>query len=256
MNVVVCRIGVPTGSPGRGAGEPPCTAVVDNPGAFGCGFSRGTLCRSGSRAFGLGRSYAVSHAWPILAVKLDAPSAASPPLHEPPGHHQRGPGVDLPQQRHTKAEAEAVLRELPSVLGAFVREDVYGHPREVHILVKAGTVPRDLARDVRELLEERLGVPVDQRVISIAQVAENGTTLEQAIGPAGEVAEAVIARRVVLLRVDASRTLGWIEARAVVQRGEVEFEGAAREVEAPTGAPRAGGRGAAAARAEGSRRTP
>lgn len=72
----------------------------------------------------------------------------------------------------TKAAAEAVLRELPSVIGAYVREDVYGHPREVHLLVRPGPNPRHLAYDVRELLEERLGVPVDQRVISIAQLAE------------------------------------------------------------------------------------
>ena len=156
----------------------------------------------------------------------------------------------MPQQRHTKAEAEAVLRELPSVLGAFVREDVYGHPREVHILVRAGTVPRDLARDVRDLLEERLGVPVDQRVISIAQVAANGTTLEQAIGPSGEVGEAPAARRVVLLRIESSRTLGWIEARAVVKRGDVEFEGSGREIESATGAARAGARAVAAALTE------
>ncbi|HSJ15475.1 MAG TPA: hypothetical protein VK939_13720 [Longimicrobiales bacterium] len=74
-------------------------------------------------------------------------------------------------KRETKEAAEAVLRELPSVLGAFVREDVYGHPREVHLLVKPGPDPRHLARDIRDLLEERLGVPVDQRVISIAQLA-------------------------------------------------------------------------------------
>jgi hypothetical protein len=72
----------------------------------------------------------------------------------------------------TKEAAEAVLRELPSVIGACVREDVYGHPREVHLLVHAGPNLRHLAYDVRELLEERLGVPVDQRVISIAQLAD------------------------------------------------------------------------------------
>lgn len=71
----------------------------------------------------------------------------------------------------TKKAAEAVLRELPSVLGACVREDVFGQPREVHLLVKPGPDPRHLAYDVRDLLEERLGVPVDQRVISIAQLA-------------------------------------------------------------------------------------
>lgn len=71
-----------------------------------------------------------------------------------------------------KEAAEAVLRELPSVIGACVREDVNGHPREVHLLVRAGPNPRHLAYDVRDLLEERLGVPIDQRVISIAQLAE------------------------------------------------------------------------------------
>ncbi len=70
----------------------------------------------------------------------------------------------------TKARAEAILRELPSVVDAFVREDVYGDPREVHLLIRPGPEPRDLATDVRELLEERLGVPVDQRIISIAQL--------------------------------------------------------------------------------------
>jgi hypothetical protein len=87
----------------------------------------------------------------------------------------------------TKGAAEAVLRELPSVIGAFVREDVNGHPREVHLLVRAGPNPRHLAYDVRDLLEERLGVPIDQRVISIAQLAAGrrpGPALADAAGMA------------------------------------------------------------------------
>jgi hypothetical protein len=70
----------------------------------------------------------------------------------------------------TRARAEAMLRELASVVDAFVREDVYGDPREVHLLIGPGPEPRDLATDVRDLLEERLGIPVDQRIISIAQL--------------------------------------------------------------------------------------
>ncbi|CAN5744614.1 hypothetical protein BH23GEM10_BH23GEM10_12820 [soil metagenome] len=87
----------------------------------------------------------------------------------------------------TKETAEAALRELPSVIGAFVREDVHGRPREVHLLVRAGPNPRHLAYDVRDLLEERLGMPIDQRVISIAQIApgrEPGPLLRQAAGAA------------------------------------------------------------------------
>jgi hypothetical protein len=71
----------------------------------------------------------------------------------------------------TKEAAEALLRELPSVVGAYVLEDIYGHPREIHVLIHAGPSARHFARDVRDLLEEGLGVPVDQRVISIAQLA-------------------------------------------------------------------------------------
>lgn len=74
----------------------------------------------------------------------------------------------------TKTAAEAVLRELPSVMGAYVSEDLEGHPREIHLLVKAGPEPGGLARDIRNLLEERLGIPIDQRVISIAQLAQDG----------------------------------------------------------------------------------
>lgn len=74
----------------------------------------------------------------------------------------------------TKSTAEAVLRELPSVMGAYVSEDMEGHPREIHLLIGDGPDPGSLARDIRALLEERLGIPIDQRVISIAQLAESG----------------------------------------------------------------------------------
>jgi hypothetical protein len=91
----------------------------------------------------------------------------------------------------TKEAAEALLRELPSVVGAFVREDIYGNPREVHLLIAPGPTPRHLARDVRDLLEERLGVPIDQRVISIAQLAVPPEDLD--LEAAGSVAGAAAA---------------------------------------------------------------
>ena len=88
----------------------------------------------------------------------------------------------------TKHAAEAVLRELPSVVGACVREDIHGRPREVHLLVRSVPDVRELARDVRALLEERLEIPIDQRIISIAQLetkpAEPQSTGALAAGPA------------------------------------------------------------------------
>jgi hypothetical protein len=89
----------------------------------------------------------------------------------------------------TKMAAEAILLELPSVVGVNVREDVFGHPREIHLLVAPGPSPRHLARDIRDLLEERLGVPVDQRIISIAQIASGATLPRRFDRPAETPAE-------------------------------------------------------------------
>lgn len=93
----------------------------------------------------------------------------------------------------TKTAAEAVLRELPSVLGAYVSEDMEGHPREIHLLVRAGPEPAGLARDIRNLLEERLGVPIDQRVISIAQLAREAPV--ETASPEPEPDEAALPER-------------------------------------------------------------
>lgn len=86
----------------------------------------------------------------------------------------------------TKALAEAILRQLPAVMGASVREDINGYPREVHLLIAPGPNPRDLARNVRKLLQERLGIEIDQRVISIAQLSR-----ELNLSPTGAMPEIV-----------------------------------------------------------------
>jgi len=149
-------------------------------------------------------------------------------------------------ERHTKHEAEAILRELPSVLGAHVREDVNGHPREVHLLVRPGTTPRELARDVRDLLEERLGVPVDQRVISIAQLADPD---EQPKPPrrAAKPPPVVEGERLEFMRLESEIAGGRLTIRVVLYRQHDEIVGEAREVDAPGAAARAAARATAAA---------
>lgn len=148
----------------------------------------------------------------------------------------------------TKAAAEAALRELPSVVGAYVREDIFGHPREVHILVTAGPTPRDLARDVRDLLEERLGVPVDQRVISIAQLAREPVDalptrriaeLPQTAAVDAAAAQAADLRlRLLALEVEAGN--GRVAVAARMQLGRDEHVGWGTEVESELGRLRAG----------------
>jgi hypothetical protein len=147
----------------------------------------------------------------------------------------------------TKEAAEAVLKELPSVVGAFVREDIYGHPREVHILVTAGPNPGHLARDVRDLLEERLGVPVDQRVISIAQLVKApGEALPQrrvdeiqsppVVAPQSERTDA----RLRLLSVHTEAGAGRVSVEVCVALGDAEHTGWSSEIESPAGRVRAG----------------
>src|SRR3970282_1086623 len=71
-----------------------------------------------------------------------------------------------------KTTAETVLREMPFVVGAFVQPDALGLPREIHLLIRPGPKPREVAQEVKTVLESRLQVPVTQRIIIIAQLAE------------------------------------------------------------------------------------
>jgi hypothetical protein len=70
-----------------------------------------------------------------------------------------------------KEIAESLLRELPGVVGAFVQADGTGNPREIHLLIKAGPRPREFAQQVKTVLEAQLRIPIDQRIVSIAQLA-------------------------------------------------------------------------------------
>ena len=139
---------------------------------------------------------------------------------------------------HTKDLAEEVLRELPSVLGAFVREDVNGHPREVHLLIAPGPNVKLLSQDVRELLEERLGVPVDQRVISIAQLAEDiadfgDATVEDLTEPVEP------EDRTRFVGVESEVRAQRVYVRCRLQRGAEYYDGEAVELDVGVGRARA-----------------
>lgn len=138
---------------------------------------------------------------------------------------------------HTKEMAEALLRELPSVLGAFVREDVNGHPREVHLLVSPGPNVKLLAQDVRDMLEEKLGVPVDYRVISIAQLAED--VVDFSMEPEVEPADAPGEPRVRFLDVTSEVREQRVRVRARLQCGDAIHEGEGVELDVGNGRLRA-----------------
>jgi hypothetical protein len=139
---------------------------------------------------------------------------------------------------NTKEVAETVLRELPSVLGAFVREDVNGHPREVHLLIAPGPNVKLLAQDVRELLEERLGLPVDQRVISIAQLAED--IAEFGDGTVEDLTEPVEPEdRTRFVGVESEIRAQRVHVRCRLQRATEFYDGEAAELDIGVGRARA-----------------
>jgi hypothetical protein len=139
---------------------------------------------------------------------------------------------------HTKEAAEALLRELPSVRGAFVREDINGHPREIHLLVGPGPNVKLLAQDVRDLLEERLQLAIDHRIISIAQLAEDvfesdsGTALADAIEFPQE-------PRLRFVSVYSEVSEKRLRVRVQLEHGSSTHEGEAVEVDLGTGRLRA-----------------
>lgn len=140
---------------------------------------------------------------------------------------------------HTKEAAESLLRELPSVLGAFVREDINGHPREIHLLVSPGPNVKLLAQDVRDLLEERLEVPIDHRVISIAQLAENLEDFDDDVAEEAEQEPSRAERRVRFVGTVSEVRDQRVRVRTQIETGGTAIEGEATELDAGNGRIRA-----------------
>ncbi len=138
------------------------------------------------------------------------------------------------EKQDLKAAAESVLRDEPAVVGVFVQPDAFGRPREIHLLIGPGPRPREFAAHVKSLLEDRLRIPIDQRIISIAQIDEaQETTL-----PAGT-GTAAVAERVRLEHVETSSAGGRITVRTRLMLDTEGYEGEATELESEAGRSRA-----------------
>ena len=136
-----------------------------------------------------------------------------------------------------KETAESVLRELPGVVGAFVQPDAYGNPREVHLLIRPGPRPREFAQHVRSVLESRLRIPIDQRIISIAQLADEGPVQAEPEPSAEEATR--VDPRVQLVSVESEVSGTRVLARVHLRRDATDITGQATEIEAGDGRARA-----------------
>jgi hypothetical protein len=143
------------------------------------------------------------------------------------------------EQLAFKENAENVLRAMPSVIGAFVQPDAFGRPREIHLLVEPGPRPREFAEQVKAVLESKLRIPIDQRIISIAQLARPRTTTQ---APAEPVPRPAHHERVLLAGVNSGISGGRTRVTIHLTRGEDQFQGEAVEVAAEDGSTRAAAR--------------
>ncbi|HEX6559829.1 MAG TPA: hypothetical protein VF021_10215 [Longimicrobiales bacterium] len=119
-----------------------------------------------------------------------------------------------------------------------MREDINGHPREIHLLVAPGPNVKLLAQDVRELLEERLEIPIDHRVISIAQLAED--IVEDGEGGLASVTDPLAGeRRVRFLDITSEVREQRVRVRTRLQTGDSVLEADSVEIDLGAGRLRA-----------------
>lgn len=75
----------------------------------------------------------------------------------------------------TPDKIENLLRSLPEIRAAKVACDIHGTITEIHLVAPDNVNPKATVRNVESLLKAALGIDVDHRVISVAQVRlENG----------------------------------------------------------------------------------
>lgn len=79
-----------------------------------------------------------------------------------------------PQQRAGVSDCEAIISRLRGVRSARVVTDGHGGILEIHVVADDSRSPKQLCRDIESALLSELGVRVDHRKISIAQLKADG----------------------------------------------------------------------------------
>jgi len=154
--------------------------------------------------------------------------------------------MTVPAESSLESSVERLLSSLAGVVSVRAIAGADGRLEEIHVLSTPELQPKQVVRNVESALSAGLGLEVDRRIVSVAQVRED----VYAEATAGLVVaqpepEPEPSRdRLVLVRYD-TRTHGPHDAhcRVVLRRGEAEYAGAGE------GANTQQGRATAAARA-------
>jgi ribosomal protein L12E/L44/L45/RPP1/RPP2 len=82
------------------------------------------------------------------------------------------------------AAAEQLLTALPGIISARVIAGPDGHLEEIHILASAELHPKQIVRNIESALSAGLGVEVNRRIVSVAQLREGAVEGLAAAGAA------------------------------------------------------------------------
>jgi hypothetical protein len=156
------------------------------------------------------------------------------------------------------SEIEALITALHGVMASSVVIDDSGRVEEIHVLARSRVHPKQIVRDIESALSAGLGLVVDRRAISVAQVRPdhdelvnetlNGGPDEPAPLPAPDTDESDIAGRFIFVGYDA-RTQPDLEAacRVSIRRGNSVYSGTGEGPSTPLGRAQAAARAVFAA---------
>lgn len=156
------------------------------------------------------RSAAYSLQWRFMPV----------PLSPPPSQHQ----------------IERLLSSLAGVVSARVLLDYEGRVRELHVLATPDLHPKQVVRNVESALSAGLGIEVDRRVVSVAQIEGAHLAVPPTEAPAEPEPEVDADARTVLIGFDATRASAQRATCTVtLERAGVRYSGAADGPDTPQG---------------------
>ncbi|MCC6484239.1 MAG: hypothetical protein IT209_05265 [Armatimonadetes bacterium] len=103
-------------------------------------------------------------------------------------------------ERLSVSQVEAVIRQLRDVIGVRVVSDPAGVIQEIHVLTQSQRAPKQVVRDVESALQARLGITLDHKKVSVAQVQSGHAPAETSrmefvdvsVSLTGTTAEAVV----------------------------------------------------------------
>lgn len=122
-------------------------------------------------------------------------------------------------------EVEGVIGQLRDVESAKVVTNHNGAIEEVHVLVSAGRAPKQIVRDIESAVMAKLGLEIDHKKISVAQIEEPGPRRLVRGAPAIRSAEI---GRLRFVDVNISIDGPMAEARVRLSRDTGIFEGSSR----------------------------